>query len=83
MAKHILLKAMNRVQGGSACEKWLLISLTSGLSQGNKNVRYKVLRQWAGWEERDAFRRETVSLERYLRELVLSGRPGCAPGQRE
>lgn len=27
MAKHILLKAMNRVQGGSACEKWLLIDL--------------------------------------------------------
>ena len=60
-------------------EKWLLISLTLGHCQGNQNARYEMLRWWVGWEERDAFRKEVVSLERYLRELILSGRPSCAP----
>lgn len=79
MAKYILLKTVIRLQARSACEKWLLISLTSGHCQGNQSARYEMLRWWVGWEERDAFRREVVSLERYLRELILSGRPSCAP----
>ena len=79
MAKYILLKTVIRLQAWSACEKWLLISLTSGHCQGNQNARYEILRWWVGWEERDAFRREVVSLERYLRELILGGRPSCAP----